>query len=39
MKRERKKTTQTTVTEESQRMVDEDKEIVLNMVEGESTDR
>jgi hypothetical protein len=39
MKRERKRTTQTRVTEESQRMVDKDKEMVLNMEEGKSTDR
>jgi len=34
MKRERKRMTQTRMTEESQRMVDEDTEIVLNMGEG-----
>jgi len=39
MKRERKRTTQTRVTEELQRMEEGDKEIVLNTGEGESTDR
>jgi len=35
MKRERKRTTQTRVKEELQRMVDEDTVIVLNMGRGE----
>lgn len=39
MRKERKRATQTRVTEGSQRMVNEDKEIVLNLGEGENTDR